>query len=210
MNKHLLPGAALMGLVSGGAGAATIGTFPVTASAACASPAGSVWPSAPPSRDGDVGGIFNNTAQTSCGAVSFNAPFAGTLVMKVGPQVLDGQPVGFTGEVYQAFVDGASLGLTSQLPLFGPDFSTGTFTASIPAGTNTFDINNQLLSYIEQPPPYGSDVSTVTTVPSSFSPGSLMVTLDELPAAVPEPSSLALFGAWLLGLGLLWRWRKTR
>ena len=209
MNKHLLPGAALMGLVSGGAGAATIGTFPVTASTANPAPAGStgvnggpLGPFNPIGSPTGIGGIG--------GPISFTAPFAGTLVMKVGPQVLDEMPVGFTGEVYQAFVDGASLGLTSQGPLFGPDFSTGTFTASIPAGTNTFDINDQLLSYIGQPPPYGSDVSTVTQVPSSFSPGSLMVTLDELPSAVPEPSTLALFGTWLLGLGFLLRWRKAR
>ncbi|MGH7029278.1 MAG: PEP-CTERM sorting domain-containing protein [Stellaceae bacterium] len=202
-----------MGLVSGGANAATfIGSFPVTASAftfsplegPCASPAGSVWPSAPPSRDGNVGGILNNTAQTSCGPIAFNAPINGTLVMTVQPGV--GQ---FAGDVYQAFVDGTSLGLTTPVPLFGTAFSTGTFTTPISAGAHNFDINDQIISYIGFVGPYGSVFPPPNnTVPASFSPSSLTVTLEELPAAVPEPSSLALFGAWLAGIAFYWRRRK--
>ncbi len=89
MNRYLLPGAALMSVISGGASAAPtpIGTFNEKASTACPAPSGSVWPSAPPARDGDVGGIFNNTAQTVCGPVAFTAPFAGTLVMTVKPRL---------------------------------------------------------------------------------------------------------------------------
>lgn len=197
MNKYLLPGAALMGLVSANARGATCTTispggtpctFNEVASTTSAAPAGSTGLG----PLGAVGGIG--------GPVSFTATAAGILKMTVQPSV--GQ---FVGDVYQAFVDGNSLGFTPGVPLFGPNLSVGTFSTPIPAGVNTFNINDQILSYIGFPSPYGSDNTTVTDVPSSFSPGGLMVTLDELPSAVPEPSPLALFGAWLTGIALFWR-----
>ncbi len=202
MNKYLLPGAALMGLVSANARGATCTTispggtpctFSETASTANPAPAGSTGLG----PLGLVGGIG--------GPVAFTATAAGTLEMTVQPSGV------FVGDVYQAFVDGNSLGLTPEVPIGGPNPSIGTFTTPISAGLNTFDINDQLLSYIGSPPPYGSDDPTVTVVPASFSPSGVTVILaEELPSAVPEPSSLALFGAWILGLGFLWRWRKTR
>lgn len=205
MNRYLLPGAALMSVISGGASAAPtpIGTFTPVVSTANPAPTGSTGlgtfnPIGSPTGVGGIGG-----------AVSFTAPFTGTLVMTVGPAEIGGVPFGLTGDRYQAFLDGTSLGFTSKVPLFGTSFSTGTFTAPISAGPNNFNINDQLLSYIGLPPPFGSDDPSVIVVPASFSPGSLMVTLaEELPSAVPEPSSLALFAAWLTGLALLWRRRR--
>ncbi len=214
MNKYLLPGAALMGLVSGNARGATCTIDPgsppcsftnLTASTTHPAPAGStnlgtfnppLTPNMPPSPTG-IGGIG--------GPVAFNVSSAGTLVMQVGPLLENGKPVGFAGDVYQAFVDGNSLGLTPGVPVGGTQFSSGTFTTPVPAGANTFDINDQILSYIGQISPYGP---TTTDVPSSFSPDSLMVTLSELPSAVPEPTSLALLAAWLTGVALFWRRRK--
>jgi hypothetical protein len=193
MNKYLLPGAALMSLVSGGAGAAPtpIGTYAKSASTANPAPSGStkLGPL------GAVGGIG--------GPVGFTAPFTGTLIMKVEP---NGE---FHGDVYQAFVDGNSLGFTPEVPLFGPA-SVGTFTTPVSAGPNNFDINDVILSYINSPPPFGSAMSTVTTVPGSFSPGGVLITLSEeaLPAAVPEPRSLATFAAGLLALAFFWRRRR--
>jgi PEP-CTERM motif-containing protein len=201
MSKHLLPGAALIGLVSGGASAATIRTFSVTASTANPAPAGStnLGTFNPINSPTGVGGIG--------GPVAFTAPITGDLVMKVGPLILNGQPLGFPGAVYQAFVDGTSLGFTDEVPLGGSQFSTGTFTTPISAGANTFNINDQIISFIGQQAPFGP---TSTTVPPGFSPESLTVSLSEVPAAVPEPSTIALLAGWLAGLALFWRRRKTR
>ncbi len=202
MQKYLLPGAAVMSLVSGGASAAAvpIGTFTETASASCPAPTGSIWPSDPPLRDGDVGGIFNNSEETSCGPISFEILAGGTLVISAQPAV----PL-FAGDVYQVFVDGNSVGVTTPVPLFGSNFSAGTFTMPISAGTHNFNINDQLLSYIGFQAPYGPPA---TTVPAGFSPNSVAVTLTELPAAVPEPRSLWEVAVGLAGLGYLWKRRS--
>lgn len=205
MNRYLLPGAALMGLISANARGATCTidpgstpcTFNETASTANPAPAGSTGlgtfnPIGSPTGVGGIGG-----------PISFNVSHAGTLVMTVQPTVQM-----FAGDVYQAFVNGNSLGFTTPVPLFGSNFSTGTFTTPVAAGTNNFDINDQLLSYIGLQAPYGPPD---TTVPPGFTPNSVTITLaEELPSAVPEPGSLALLGSWLLGLGVLWRRRTTR
>ncbi len=190
MSKHLLPTAALLGLVSANANAATLPlATTVTASTANPSPAGSsgLGPF------GAVGGIG--------GPISFIAPSAGILTMTVADE-----PFSLVGDVFEAFVNGVSLGFTSAVPLFGPTPSSGTFTVAVPAGANTFDVNDQLLSYIGFPGPYGGG-----TVGASFSPAGLTVALsEEVPSAVPEPASLGLGGSWLLGLGLIWRRRRDR
>jgi PEP-CTERM motif len=193
MHKYLLPGAALMSLVSGGAGAATlIGTFSKLASTANPAPAGSTG-LGPLGAVGGIGGPY-----------TFTAPFTGTLVVKVQPSI--GK---FGGDVYQAFVDGNSLGFTPQVPL-GMHLSVGTFTTPVSMGVNNFDVNDQLLSYIGSPPPFGSTVASLTTVPQSFSPSGVLITLtEELPSAVPEPRSLATLAGGLLGLCFFWRRRKA-
>ncbi len=199
MHKYLLPGAALMSLVSGGAGAATlIGTFSKNASTANPAPSGSTG----------LGRLCSAPAGGIGGPYTFTAPFTGTLIVKVQPSV--GK---FGGDVYQAFVDGNSLGFTPQVPLSfwsSGTLSVGTFTTPVSMGINNFDINDQILSYIGSPPPFGSTVSTVTTVPGSFSQGGVLITLsEELPAAVPEPRSLASLAAGLLALCFFWRRRKA-
>lgn len=183
MLKCLSSCAAVMILAVGPVSAApvSIGTFTETASTSNPSPPNSTGLG----PLGAVGGIN--------GPVSFVAPFTGDVVMTVEPS----QPV-FSGDVYQAFIDGTSLGFTTAVPLFGPDFTSGTLITSVTAGTNDFDINDQLLSYIGVAPPYGSAVPDITTVPAGFSPNSVMITLAELPAPTPEPRSL-----WALVVGLL-------
>ncbi len=194
MNRFLLPGAALMSLVPGAAGAAPppIGPFPENPRTPNAAPTGSTGLG----PGGAVGGIG--------GPYTFTAPFTGTLIMKVQPQVES-----TAGDVYQAFVDGKSLGFTPGVPLFGTMFSVGTFTTPVSAGPNTFDVNDQILSYIGFPSPYGS-AQTFNTVFASFNPNALLVTLsEELPAAVPEPRSLATFALALVAFCCFWRRRKA-
>lgn len=198
-SKHLLPGAALLSLVSGPASATVIGTLLETVSSAVPAPSGSTGlnPSNP-----HGGGMES-------GPVTFTAPFDGTLTMVVADLVQQ-------GDVYQAFVNGHSLGFTESVPLI-TDFdaitnlSTGTFTTHVSAGPNTFNLNDQLLSYIGFLSPYGS-IPDGVDVPGSYSPGSVSVTLTEQPGTVttPEPGTLAVFGSWLLGLGLLRRFQKAR
>lgn len=208
MNKYLLPGAALMGLVTGNARGATCTIDPGSPPCSFTNLTASASSPAPPNSTGL--GTYNPIMSTTGvggigGPVGFTVSHAGTLVMTVGPLTVNGMPVGFPGDVYQAFVDGNSLGFTKGVPLGGSQFSSGTFTTPVSAGANTFDINDQILSYIGQISPYGP---TTTAVPSSISPDSLMVTLSELPSAVPEPTSLALLAAWLTGVALFWRRRK--
>ncbi len=139
MNSHLLPGAALLGLVSGVANAAPtpIGTFNELASASNPAPAGSTGLG----PGGAVGGIG--------GPIDFTAPFAGTLIMTVQQPTTEFA----AGEVYQAFVNGTSLGFTAAVPLFGTQFSSGTFTTPVSQGLNNFDVNDQILSYLGFPRP---------------------------------------------------------
>ena len=83
------------------------------------------------------------------GAQSFLAPFAGTLHLTI-------QDCCLVGDVYQAFVDGLTVGYTSVVQLGGSPNSSGTFDIPITAGSHTFDVADILLQYIGFAPPFGS------------------------------------------------------
>ena len=161
------------------ANAEPIFDYQAIASAANPAPAGSraLGPA------GAVGGIG--------GPVSFTMPYSGMFTLSVGDCCL-------VGDVYQAFVDGRSLGFTKAVPLYGPQYSTGTFTAFLSAGRHTFDIEDQILSYIGYSDPYGGG-----TVPTVFSPAGVEVTGQASPAPTPEPGTYSLIGMALVGASLV-------
>ncbi len=183
MNSHLLPGAALLGLVSGVANAAPtpIGTFNEVASASNAAPAGSTGLG----PGGAVGGIG--------GPIDFTAPFAGTLIMTVQQPTTEFA----AGDVYQAFVDGHSLGFTAGVPLFGTQFSSGTFTTPVPQGLHNFDINDQIFSYLGFP----SSLREHPAAAEQYSPGELFAEWRNR-----HPGRGIAFGGTGAGLaGVVWR-----
>ena len=220
MSKHVLPTAALLGLVSGNVNANTILLPPTTYTASTQNPSppgstglGPYNPIASPTGVGGIGGPIS-TCGTAASPTPCVAPTPGTLRMTV-------QDEEFTdaGNVFEAFVDGFSIGFTSGVSLFNTTpvnctvppgfgmppqstFSCGIFDVVLPAGPFTFDINDQILSYTGFPSPYDP---TGPDVPGSFSPGGVMVTLEFIPGevSVPEPTMLEVFIGWLLGLGLI-------
>jgi hypothetical protein len=137
---------------------------------------------------GAVGGIG--------GPRPFALPFSGQFTLGVADCCL-------VGDVYQAFVDGHSLGFTSSVPVGGPTLSTGTFSLFLTAGPHTYDINDTLLSSIGFASPFGGGI-----VPGFYSPAGLTDT--GTLEAVPEPTTLLLFGTTMAGLGLAARWRRRR
>ena len=168
---------ALMLVGSASAGVLVFSDTPV-ASAANPAPAGSTGLG----LGGAVGGIG--------GAVGFTMPFDGLFTLTVTDCCI-------VGDVYQAFIDGVSMGFTSPVAIGGPTGSSGSFTEFLFAGAHTYDINDQILSYIGFAGPYGGNIT------ADFSPAGLGVT----GTATPEPGTLALFGIGLVGAGLLRRRR---
>lgn len=165
-------------VLTANAGAETIFDNVDTASAANVSPAGSTGLG----PDGAVGGIG--------GPVAFSMPFDGAFTLTVDDCCL-------VGDVYQVFVDGASLGFTADVPLDGPTLSAGTFSEFLTAGAHTYDINDQILSYIGFTDPYGGGI-----VPGIFSPAGLE---DIGAVGTPEPATLGMLGAGLLSVAFVRR-----
>ena len=191
MNKLILFAAAVLALASSQAKAdVIIGSFVPTASTGTVAPAGTTGAfGGALGPGGGVGGMDG-------GAQGFVAPFAGILHMTIEDCCL-------VGDVYQAFVDGLSLGYTLAEPIGGGTNSTGTFDTPVGAGAHTFDVADILLQYIGVDFPFGGG-----TVPSDYTPAGFTVTLSES-EPVPEPATLALLGGGILGLGMVGRRRKA-
>ena len=106
-------------------------------------------------------------------------------------------------DVYQTLVDGASLGLTSPVPLGGPAFSSGTFSTYLAPGLHSYDLEDQLLSYIGYADPYGGGL-----VPSVYSPAGVQVVGSS--TAAPEPGTCGLIGLALIFASVVGRRRAAR
>ena len=121
-----------------------IGTYAKTASTGTAAPLGTTGDTlgGPLGPLGAVGGMDG-------GAQSFLAPFAGILHITIDDCCR-------IGDVYQAFVDGLTVGFTSVVQLGGPSLSSGIFDIPITAGSHSFDVADILLQYIGFAPPFGS------------------------------------------------------
>src|SRR5208337_4866013 len=90
------------------------------------------------------------------------------------------------GDVYQAFIDGVSVGDTSSVQLYGSTNSTGTFTEFLSAGAHTYNIDDLVLAYLGKNDPYGGG-----TVPTTLSPAGVT---DTGTTPSPEPGTLGLLG----------------
>ncbi len=158
MSKHVLPTAALLGLVSANVNASTILLPPTSYSASTGnpSPAGSTG-LGPFGAVGGIGGPIS-TCGTTASPTPCIAPTAGTLRMTV----MDSE-FSDPGDVFQAFVNGNPIGFTSPVPLFNATpvncvvpagygtppqsiFSCGIFDVALPTGPFNFNINDQILS----------------------------------------------------------------
>jgi hypothetical protein len=108
--------------------------------------------------------------------------------------------VALVGDVYEFFVDGKSLGLTSEVEIGGSTRSYGTFlTECLAAGDHTYDLWDITLSYLGLESPFGGGI-----VPADYSPAGLSIFEVDV-ACAPIPAALPLFASGLLALGILRR-----
>ena len=221
MNKHLLPTAAVLALVTGNATVATANTatFGTTA------PVSAKSVTAPSGTQGAFGGAvgaYKTTGGGVPGGLLTSLPTVTPLYTETMTiHVVDCCVV---GDVYQVFFGATggpltSLGDTVPVPFNGPTVTTGTFNVAVTAGTSyTLNFADVTMQYIGFQDPYGVYVgghTTTGTVAPTFSPtgAGFLASFSQTftPASpTPEPATLSLLGTGLISAGLLRRRRAKK
>lgn len=125
------------------------------------------------------------------GPLAFVSPGPGYLTITITDCCL-------VGDVFEAVLNGTSLGYSPFVPIGGPTNSVGVFTVhGVVAGGYSLDIWDITLSYLGEASPFGGG-----TVPRDFSPAGLSVLVEH---NVPEPATYLLSGLGMLGLAVLRR-----
>ena len=187
MNASLRAVALLLAVVGSGAHAAGTVLYEATATAdaSAAAPLG-FTASLASSNDPLGGGLVTSDilfTALSNGIVTITLTDLGTVVN------------GRTGSVYEALLDGVSLGTTSPTPVDGASFSKGSFSASVLAG-KTYDLGvwNIVSTFAGFDSPYGGAAN------ADFQQSNLSI---QIAQSVPEPSSALLLSAGLLASAVL-------
>jgi hypothetical protein len=107
------------------------------------------------------------------------------------------------GAVYEVIVDGVSAGLTSQVPLAGPDYTYGLFIVPVNPGSHTVAFWDITASYVGFTAPFGSlanwPMPGGQIVPNAYFIAGAHVNVQTIgAAATPEPGSGLLLGSALV------------
>lgn len=240
MNKQILPTAAVLALVSGGASAGVVThTLTPVATVIQVAKQGNSEPTGTLGINLGVHGPISNTGGIG-GPYSFNVTHSGELHFYVTDS-------GQVGDVYQVFLSATpggnpvSVGDTSNEPValgiavHPPTLSSGEFSEAVTPGTYKYNVADVTMQYIGSPWPFGifhtytgannptadalCNCTLAGSVPANFSPSphyapffvSATETYQAITTpAVPEPASLSILGSGLIAAGLLRRRRARK
>ena len=156
-----------------------------TADAGAAAPLGTTATGNP--NGGYGGGLI-------AGDILFTAPVAGAIIVTLTDLGTTAGTAPRAGSVYEAVLDGTSLGLTAPTAIDAKSFSSGSFGAVVGAGDHVLGVWDFIATYYGFDSPYGGAVD------ADFLQADVRVRVTGATGAVPEPDSVALLGAALVGV----------